>query len=1002
MKQVFLLFLLGGMMLASCLQDAPSVDLSPFHLQPEFQIELVASEPLIRDPVAMEIDEHGNCYVVEMPGYPLDVSGSGRVTILKDTDGDGQMDESIIFADQLTLPTGIMRWKDGVIITDAPDVLYLEDTDGDGKADKREVLLTGFARSNPQHNMNSPTYGLDNWIYLGHEGAIRTSNYAETFGGRGEGIRFPDDPHAPSLPQNADGKSLRFQPDQKRLEMLSGKTQFKFTFDNWGHLFQNSNASHLYHEVIAARYLDGKQYLPLKSSRNYLPDYGPGAEIYPRTLDPQFQILTDRGTITSACGSTWYQGGNFPEEFDHILFTAEPVHNLVHTDLIAPNGASFVAHRQYEQEEFLASEDSWFRPVNFYIGPEGNLYVLDYHRQYVEHPEWMEEEVVEAGQLYNGTDKGRIYKISPVAKPGNTDQTYPGELPEEKLIPLLAHPNIWWRRHAQRLLLHHKQREIPAQLIAFARSTPSDLGLLHAMWTLEGMGQFEEELLEKALSHSAAGVRENAIKIAELHLDQQPELLDKLLSMKDDPDPKVRFQFLCTLSLSDQWRVKRPIFEILFSDLADEWVQYVALASAESDMREYGLLSSIIKETWTNQGKGVSQFVSKASEMVGKRGDPDKIRAIISLATQGSKPHRQTTNAAMLAGLAKGMQEHVQRDPSFLRQREQLLQQFHPDTYADMRSNSLALLAKLGLPTGNKTTALELAQTTLGDSSAESAFVVDAIQLLSLDNPSAYLEQFSKLIHPTQPVEVQKAALQALQKGEGKQQIDQYVFENWESFTPELKREGIAVMMKRESSILGMLHAVESGKLHKSHISWNHAFRLLNHRNPEIKTLARSLLSGEEKAMGERLESYQAALNGKGNVQKGQQLFRRTCSSCHQMAGQGGIDFGPDLAAIRNRSESSILQDILAPNQAIADGYGLWKIDLVNGASHAGIIIAETHESIVLKDASGRESSISRKQIKWLEEVPLSAMPEGLEAQISLTEMRDLLAYLKRPYLVSD
>ncbi len=198
-----------------------------------FTVELIASEPLIADPVAMEIDEYGRMYVVEMHGYPLDTEGSGKIKLLTDTDKDGLPDQSTTFAEGLILPTGIMRWKQGVLVTDAPDVLYLADTTGDNVADVREVVLTGFARSNPQHNLNSPVYGLDNWIYLAHEGTVSTKFFHEQFGGEGQKVTFPNHPEV-NLPVNADGRNVRFRPDTYALEMMSGESQFGHTFRSLG------------------------------------------------------------------------------------------------------------------------------------------------------------------------------------------------------------------------------------------------------------------------------------------------------------------------------------------------------------------------------------------------------------------------------------------------------------------------------------------------------------------------------------------------------------------------------------------------------------------------------------------------------------------------------------------------------------------------------------------------------------------------------------------------
>ena len=175
----------------------PEEALATFELEPGFKIDLVASEPLISDPVDMEIDEYGRMYVVEMHGYPLDKSGTGVIKLLSDSNGDGQMDKSTVFAEGLTLPNSIMRWKKGVLVTDAPDVFYLEDTNGDGKADKKEIMLTGFALSNPQHNLNSPVLAIDNWIYLAHEGAVATQAYKKEFGDTGAIVYYPQFSQSP-------------------------------------------------------------------------------------------------------------------------------------------------------------------------------------------------------------------------------------------------------------------------------------------------------------------------------------------------------------------------------------------------------------------------------------------------------------------------------------------------------------------------------------------------------------------------------------------------------------------------------------------------------------------------------------------------------------------------------------------------------------------------------------------------------------------------------------
>src|SRR5690606_37544993 len=196
------------------IQEPDSKELiSTFQLADGFQIELIAAEPLISDPVDMEIDEHGKMYVVEMHGYPLDKSGSGNVKLLVDDDGDGTMDRSVLFADKLKFPTGVMRWKQGILVSDPPNVLYFEDTDGDGQADIRDTMLTGFAVSNPQHNVNNPMYAIDNWIYISNEPAVVAQVYTEEFNDLGSEVHFYNSPNSQNLPTNSGGRRMRMRPD---------------------------------------------------------------------------------------------------------------------------------------------------------------------------------------------------------------------------------------------------------------------------------------------------------------------------------------------------------------------------------------------------------------------------------------------------------------------------------------------------------------------------------------------------------------------------------------------------------------------------------------------------------------------------------------------------------------------------------------------------------------------------------------------------------------------
>src|SRR5690606_36973676 len=500
--------------------------ISTFQLADGFQIELIAAEPLISDPVDMEIDENGRMYVVEMHGYPLDKSGSGNVKLLVDDDGDGTMDRSVLFADDLKFPTGVMRWKQGILVSDPPNVLYFEDTDADGQADIRDTLLTGFAVSNPQHNLNNPMYAIDNWIYISNEPAVVAKVYTEEFNDLGSEVHFYNSPNSQKLPANSGGRRMRMRPDMEKLELTSSRSQFGHTTDRWGHHFLTSNANHIFQEVIQETYLERNPQLLLSNSTEVISDHGAAAEVYPITVNPEHQLLTDLGVFTSACGITAYSGGLFPDEYQDAVFTAEPVGNLVHVDVVDNNGIAFTASRKFEQKEFLASKDPWFRRVNHYGGPDGALYVVDYYRRIIEHPEWMGEETINSGHLYDGVDQGRIYRITPRGTaPANWTQNLDfGKLSDQELIAFLEDDNTWFRLNAQRLLIDRANAALVGDLVRLIQTSKSSTGRLHAAWTLEGLGQLKPEMVIELMKDPEAGLRENAIVLSEPFLNEDQVL----------------------------------------------------------------------------------------------------------------------------------------------------------------------------------------------------------------------------------------------------------------------------------------------------------------------------------------------------------------------------------------------------------------------------------------------------------------------------------------------
>lgn len=934
----------------------PESALQTFEIEEGFSIELFASEPLVMDPVAMEIDEYGRVYVAEMPGYPLDTSGSGRIRMLHDTDGDGAPDEATLFAGGLRLPTGLMRWKEGILVTDPPDVLYLEDTDGDGRSDVRRPVLTGFALSNPQHNANTPVYGLDNWIYIANNATISwTEKYADPFGDPGDEIRFVERPAGARLPVNGADRNIRFRPDSYELEALSSKSQFGHTFDAWGRHFLNDNSRHHYYEAIAARYFERNPSAAVGSATQISTDRSDASVVFPITVQPEHQLLTDRGVFTSACGITYYLGGLFPAPYDDgITFTAEPVHNLVHVNKVRAAGSGFVASRMHEGREFLASTDSWFRPVNFRLGPDGALYLVDYYRQIVEHPEWMDDAVVRAGNLQRGSDRGRIYRIVPR---GTEPARWLGALDPgstEDLVARLDDPNAWWRLTAQRIFMDRQDSESAALLSAMAVSGSTAAGRLHALWTLDGLQELDVDLLQAALRDRHPGVRENAVRLAEARLESRPDLAAAMVAASDDQNARVRFQVLLSLGLAGGLDASRAQRQILERDMQDEGVQRAALLSMDADE----LLEAALSRPQ------FSGFVERVAEALARSEGHGPLLGRVLAADTDAWWH-----AAALTGAARGGGAR----PLSPEQVEALLNRLWATTDAKLARAAHGLLPDSHLP-GSATETARVVAADTGELAWRRAL---AIQILAADGSQA--EEMLRFLSPEEPLDVQLAVLQGL-KGTGGLGEARAVLAQWPALTPRLRQEALSLFLTRERAPL-LLEAIEDGDVLAAELSWNQRVRLMRDTEEPLRSRARTLLQPDDFA------AQPGAYAAGGDAARGKAIYASLCAMCHA----GGV-FGPDLATVSHWPEAVLAADIRDPGRSIASGYELWEVATGAGDSLRGIIGSETPTTITLVTQTER-TTIARSDLAGLRPLMVSAMPENLVQDDAA--MADLLAFMK-------
>ncbi|MFC5190826.1 PVC-type heme-binding CxxCH protein [Algoriphagus aquatilis] len=520
---------------------SPEESMKLVQLPIEFEMELFASEPMIINPMAFAWDERGRLFVIETVDYPNEVrteGGNDKIKILEDTDGDGKADKATVFADNLNIPTSIMAVNGGILISMAPDFVFLKDTDGDDVADVREVILTGWGKSDTHAGPSNLKYGFDNkiWGVLGYSG----------FNGEVSGRRH-------SFGQGV----YRFDPTGENLQYLGNTSN-----NTWGLGFtedfetfiSTANGQHSVYFSMANNYLKRPIF---QGSANTV--HGIDSHYDMPHLTPFLRQVDWHGSYTAAAGHNFYTARSFPEKYwNRIAFVAEPTGRVLHNAIINPDGSGFKEKNGFN---ILASSDEWFSPVHAEVGPDGALWVADWYNFIIQHnptPRGFENG---AGNAYinplRDSKHGRIYRIK--YKGGEDSETFDlKDADGDELIEALQSDNMFWRLTAQRLIVEKQDKSILADLYKIIADPKVDkVGLngpaINALWTLHGLGELTGEnadanaAVEKALSHPSAAVRKNALRV----LPKSEASLSAILASGVINDPDLHTRKYAFLAISD-------------------------------------------------------------------------------------------------------------------------------------------------------------------------------------------------------------------------------------------------------------------------------------------------------------------------------------------------------------------------------------------------------------------------------------------------------------------
>jgi putative membrane-bound dehydrogenase-like protein len=953
---------------------SPAEALSTFVVEPGYRIDLVAAEPLVQSPVAIAFDDRGRMYVAENRGYPDPLEGApaappkGVIARLTDTDGDGRYDARTDFATGLTYPNGVMVWDGGVFVTVAPDLLYLKDTDGDGVADDRRVVLTGFnANRTGQIRFSHPTLGPDGWIYL-------------TAGLNGGRVVSPAHPERPAVEFTS--SDSRYNPRTGEFELVGGQGQFGLTFDDRGRRFICANRNPVWHVVLAPQQLQRNPALAFSDTVQEVSTSGAQARVWPLSRDlttasfhPTLIGTPHVGTFTSASGVHIHRGDALPDGHRGSVFIAESAQNLVQRQLLAPDGVSFKAQPAREGVEFLASRDSWFRPVFLSDAPDGALYVVDMYRKDIDHPAYVPEASRGLFDFTAGTARGRIYRIAATDRlPVRTDVNL-GAATIDALVSYLEHPNAWWREAAQRQLIERGAKEAAARLRTLT-GTGGEFGRLHALWTMDALRVLNDEDVDRALRDRFASVRENGAQIAERRIPESPRLLDAVFTLPNDPDPRVRLHAALALGAADDPRSIAVLAAIARRDGADRWIRAAVFSSLRS---RTGAFLEAFAGAPAAAPAVQAAVMQDLGRLLGASGSADQCLAFVA---DVSDPGAELTwQPAALAGVAAGLRSRA--GGSNTQSALMTLVSADTPTARAARGRLVTMLRRAG-----PFTMLEAAPWEQR---------LAAIELLGQGEWPVSGPTLVRLLEPQRPVPIQIAAVRAVgQVRDDESAATLLAPSRWTGYTPQVRDAVLTTVLSDDRLVSALLDAVARHDISASALGANRWRRLTAHRDPVIRQRAEALSKTDNATSPMQIyeRTRPEVVAHPGDPTRGAAAFAKHCAACHTFNGSGG-HVGPDLSGIRNQPADALLLHIVFPDYEITAGYEAYAVRTNDERTIVGRLESEAPNSVTLRDGTGQSQTILRTDLKSMTAASASLMPAGLGDTMTTAELADVIAFLK-------
>jgi putative membrane-bound dehydrogenase-like protein len=960
-----------------------------------FEVKLFVAEPQLEGkPIFMTWDERGRLWVCETYDYPNELQpvgeGRDRIRICEDTDGDGRADKFTVFAEKLSIPTAIAFYRGGALVQEGGQTIYLKDTDGDDKADLKKTLVTGWNMRDTHGEVSNFRYGLDNWYW-----AMQGYNDSQPVLTNGK-----------SGPRFRQG-FFRFKVEGENENVAVTEIEFLRSTNNntWGlgHSEEGivfgstANGNPSEHMPIPNRYYEAVR----GWSSSVLTGIADNNRFYPVTEN--VRQVDWHGGFTAAAGHALYTARNYPREYwNRTAFVTEPTGHLIATFVLRQQGAGYKSKNSWN---LVASDDEWTSPIQAEVGPDGNVWFIDWYNYIVQHNPTPTGFKTGKGAAYETDlrDKkhGRIYRLQYVGQVSDlpyksTAADTAGYKPAPQLVASLKSDNMQQRLVAQRLLVERGDKSIVPELVALVQDKAIDaIGLntaaIHALGVLDGLGALEPKVAVEALKHPSAGVRRNAVQRLPATADALAALLNS--GVLADPEIQVRLQAILAITKFKPDPSAAAAVARLLADQAaqSDRILLDAITAAAASQEQLFLTAmaqatdaALVNSTVTERIAIVAEHYARGSEA-----DAHVIRVVGKA--------QPAVAEAIVRGLARGWprDRKVTLTPELERTLTALFEQ--------LPASAKAQVANLATRWGSQQLGQQIAamaatilESAGKDNLPDSERLSAAAQFVELQKNDSATAKLLDLITPKSSPELARGLVEALGKSESLA-IGVALADRLPKLTPAVRRAALRVLLSRNDWTISLLNAIQQGKLQLADLSLDQKAALAAHPDRQIAGRARRMLeAGGSLPNPDRqkvLDELKPLTEQKGDAVAGKLVFKNQCAKCHTHSGEG-TKIGPDLTGMAVHPKHELLVHLIDPSRSVEGNYRVYSVQTTEGQTLSGLLASETKTAIELIDTEAKRHIVLRDDIENLQASPKSLMPDGFEKQVKPEEICNLLEFL--------